>query len=84
MAHKKYLILRSPNSNVHTKKISYFFLTLNPTVPQKKTSFETGNNFGLMSSFLKPQISWGGGLPDAEVPAVSVHKKPRAYIFAIF
>ena len=45
MAHKKYLILRSPNSNVHTKKISYFFLTLNPTVPQKKTSFENRKQF---------------------------------------
>ena len=67
-----------------TYKISYLFFTLNPTISHKVNPLKTGNNFGLMSSFLKPQISWGGGLPDAEVPAVSVHKKPRAYIFAIF
>ena len=66
----------------YTKNPTSF--NINLTISHKVNPLKTGNNFGLMSSFLKPQISWGGGLPDAEVPAVSVHKKPRAYIFAIF
>ena len=51
------------------KKDFLLFFTLNPTISHKVNPLKTGNNFGLMSSFLKPQISWGGGLPDAEVPA---------------
>ena len=68
----------------YIQKRFHSFFTLNPTISQKVNPLKTGSNFGLMSSFLKPQISWGGGLFDAEVPAVSVHKKPRTHIFAIF
>ena len=82
---QKYLlkVTCSPNT-MYIQKRFHFIFTLNPTISHKVNPLKTGNNFDLMSSFLKPQISLGGGLPDAELPAVSVHKKPQAYIFAIF